>query len=309
MRFEDEKLGLRRRGLTVIEIVVAIFLVGLLVAILVPAIQHARGTARRTLCVSNLRQIGAALHQFDGVHGTLPPMAEEGFSCQRLLLPFLDHVALDRAISDDSHHVELPRIVVLTCPEDRVHEGASFINYAMNIGTGWVDNGFDGLFRDSQETGRNAGGISLGEVRDGLSQTAAFSEMLVSEVRSGQREDFLGMQSRRTVWQVIPSDTTQAGYQDFVERCGSEPRMSQSRPTPLRGRRWLYHSLPANTYMHRLPPNSNSCTNGGAYLPGVYSAASNHAEGVNLLFADGHVEFIANNVARDVWQEFGTPGT
>lgn len=62
-----------RRGFTVIELLVAVSIVGILLALLLPAIQQAREAARRMTCRNNLRQLGLALHNYEAAHGVFPP--------------------------------------------------------------------------------------------------------------------------------------------------------------------------------------------------------------------------------------------
>jgi prepilin-type N-terminal cleavage/methylation domain-containing protein/prepilin-type processing-associated H-X9-DG protein len=62
-----------RRGFTVIELLVATFIMGVLIAILLPAVQAARESARRTQCRNNLKQMGIALHLYHDTHGVFPP--------------------------------------------------------------------------------------------------------------------------------------------------------------------------------------------------------------------------------------------
>jgi prepilin-type N-terminal cleavage/methylation domain-containing protein/prepilin-type processing-associated H-X9-DG protein len=128
----------QRCGFTLIELLVVIAIIGVLVALLLPAVQAAREAARRSQCVNNLKQLGLALHNYDAVHQTLPPGYVSNFDASgndlgpgwgwaAMLLPQLEAAPIYQAINfnlnielSQNQTSRLPILKVLLCPSDQV---------------------------------------------------------------------------------------------------------------------------------------------------------------------------------------------
>jgi prepilin-type N-terminal cleavage/methylation domain-containing protein len=95
----DGSTRARRRnakGFTLVELLVVIAIIGILVALLLPAIQAAREAARRTQCVNNLKQIGLAVQNYHGSRNRLPPMriSDHQQTLAVLILPYLEETTI-----------------------------------------------------------------------------------------------------------------------------------------------------------------------------------------------------------------------
>src|SRR5882724_1795463 len=88
----------RRRAFTLVELLVVIAIIGVLVALLLPAVQAAREAARRMQCTNHLRQLSLSLHNFHDINGTFPkqvsPGGVTGVSWLVSVLPYLEQKSL-----------------------------------------------------------------------------------------------------------------------------------------------------------------------------------------------------------------------
>jgi prepilin-type N-terminal cleavage/methylation domain-containing protein len=117
-----------RRGFTLVEALVCLSIIGLLLALLIPAVQSAREAARRIQCAANLKQLGIALHGYHNPYGSLPSGQEMSLSQSSnwvKILPYLEQTALYHAVNHQVsiYHaanltIQTTRLSVLMCPSD-----------------------------------------------------------------------------------------------------------------------------------------------------------------------------------------------
>ncbi len=355
----------KRKAFTLIELLVVIAIIGVLVGLLLPAVQAAREAARRMQCSNNLKQIGIAIHNYHDsfkstptnftTAGTSTGATTSGFySWLAMLLPFVEQQNLYNSIdfriplADRSHYGNSGNFTNYTispshrnaaaaatlvpgfvCPSDpagtlRVHGSERLApgSYAGNVG--WpkgssfpgsamilTQNGFIGLGSPEGNDPWQTPKVRFADVTDGLSNTAAAAERLISNfslqtspwggqyVPNGVREGMLsycagGMAAR-------PLDR-------WVPYCAS---VTPSDPTYVRkhGHIWMSGwTFAANTYMHVMPPGERNCHIYGGEHDGnnIVTPSSFHSGGFNLLMADGSVRFQSIGVEDRIWWSLGS---
>jgi prepilin-type N-terminal cleavage/methylation domain-containing protein/prepilin-type processing-associated H-X9-DG protein len=305
----------KRSAFTLVELLVVIAIIGILVALLLPAVQFAREAARRMQCSSQLKQFGVAMHTYHDTLRTLPPgRTSKSISTHAHLLPFMEYQDFHRLIdfSQSSSNAanavaRATKIPIFNCPSDRldaVINGLAGTNYRACQGSGILWNGTavttpggtnygipapNGVFYEKSGTG-------FGEITDGLSNTAAFSEHIrgdSSNAIATDRMDTFGPKTHPTTPDQAMQDCQNLNWIDLQYQNVSDV-----------GVPWLegYHST--TIYFHVSGPNKRSCM----FPPGLIAttANSNHPNGVNLLMCDGSVRFVQNMVNLQTWRRIGS---
>ena len=311
-------MSARRRAFTLIEVLVVIAITGLLIGLLLPAVQMARAAAWRTHCANNLKQIGQAIHlhaeardTFPG--GTGPGPAFPSYLVQ--LLPHLEAVPLYNAINLGGE-VDLigaanstalgQRPGVFLCPSDagRRPDMEDAVNYAGNAGRN--AHAGEGVFIGKP--------LATRDITDGLSHTAGVAEWLVG---AGFGVDFIEGQGRdlskfdrnrqryklRQVYSDSPLDLAA-----FVRVCGTldpadiDPRGISGVP---KGSLWLTGGILGGTlYNHVMRPNQPSCW--ADQDKNAVTASGLHGGGAHVLTMDGAVRFVKDSIDPQVWSAAGT---
>ncbi len=328
------QVNMRRRGVTLVELLVVVAIIGTLVAVLLPAVQAARDTARRTSCTNNLRQIAIAAANHESARGRLPIGAESRpwaaqpdhphqffrWSVLAHLSPYYEEEQLLRsldltvplyigltadAIAPQNKPIVALKVPLFLCPADRMTTVSTLFgptNYAGCAGSGaggGTPFDTDGLFGINSRT-------RLKDVSDGLSKTVAFSESLLGDGPIAGRTA-AGINTATGYGFVFVTPLTDAAcnrpfYYNF---------------TDLRGFSWANGEYRTTLYNHARSPNSPmldclAAVMSSADLARMYAgygwraARSRHSGGVNVAMADGSVRFVGDDVDPGVWKAAAT---
>jgi prepilin-type processing-associated H-X9-DG protein len=302
-----------------VELLVVMAVIGVLVALLLPAVQSAREAARRVACSNHLKQLGLALHHFHDIHRRFP--AGRGaplpvvFSAQAHLLPYMEEENLQDLIDFSSapttfsvpgttydgsanYLAATTAVAVLQCPSDtgsgRV-SGSPFgaTSYAANAGSGLADYG---NLRDADGVFYLGSAINFRDLLDGSTHTAAFSERLLG---TGQPAAGVSPQIiQRSMWELpVGSDPTPSA-------CAA--RASESWYVE-RGAKWILGNYGNTLYNHYYSPNAIQwdCMNMNQQKA-LGTARSRHPGGVMVSFCDGSVRFVLQTISQEVWRAAST---
>ncbi len=281
-------LSRRLRGFTLVELLVVIAIIGILIALLLPAVQAAREAARRSQCVNNLKQIALAFHNYHDSFKTFPPgyvndtwsrnnLPRPLWAWGALILPFVEQSGIYDTLgvsrrqaahipTTDVAIMELlaVRINVYLCPSDIIED---------TVGELVFNNDQDGRASGDLKTKtRNSGwmgksnyvaseSVCCFETSHNAHNMADISDGTANTMLVGEREQ---LHNRAGHWPGYGGTTAGTGFRVVV---------------------------PINFFCEDMKPEE--CSTG---MCGRYSLTSAHPGGVNVAFADGAVRFLSQTI-------------
>jgi prepilin-type N-terminal cleavage/methylation domain-containing protein/prepilin-type processing-associated H-X9-DG protein len=266
-----------RRAFTLIELLVVIAIIGVLIALLLPAVQKVREAANRSQCQNNLKQIGLACHAYHDAHQALPsgytatapyPSTSPGWGWTAYLLAYLEQESLHRQINFNLPVEGQPAIrnvlKIYLCPSDTPPTSAFAVtdftfgtlcmaapcSYAVTVGDDPVEvdapDGNGVFYRNSK--------IRLTDITDGTNNTTMIGDRAWADTKG--------------IWAGAPNGGV-------------------TRPGPTNPWTSATGSTQAHILVHNNWINITTDADGG-----LDDFSSKHTGGANLLFADGSVRFI-----------------
>lgn len=312
----------RKAAFTLVELLVVIAIIGILIALLLPAVQAAREAARRSQCSNNLKQIALAFHNYADTHKKFPAYqypvvgtnSWEGHSALTMVLPFMEQgpvyekVDFRKKWDDTAVQPNRVKIGTLLCPTDADYPNYSYPgnNYVVcggarvNLYDGGGAVNASGMFLRNRES-------TFADVRDGTSNVVMLSELL-----KGDGNDS-ALNKDRDFTNNLTGYTDQFPAQSEIESLGVTCDSSaNSWHASNAGREWM-GPFPGHTAFNTVaPPNWNhfSCCTGGTYgyacdRNGIVPARSSHPGGVNVAMGDASVRFISETIDLTIWQRAG----
>ena len=324
-----------RRGFTLIELLVVIAIIGVLVALLLPAVQAAREAARRMQCTNNLKQLGLGLHNYESIAGALPPAAVLsgtgntvttwiGWSVHGRILPFMEQGPMFNAINFD-HSGESPQnvtvasqsLAVLLCPSEvdprpaPSNVGLSNVtNYGFCMGDWFVWGGFRG------PENRSAFGPNRSrrwaDFADGTSTTVVATE---GKAKQPLYRDCGGLSRVKDPYNVPGTDASTLDVVPEYRGTGCEFKTGHSE--------WTDGQAHHTGFTTAWTPNTQSVGSSPSGAPldlditgqrekrggptfAAITARSYHPGGVNALLGDGSVRFVKDDIDGPTWRALGT---
>lgn len=326
----------RRRGFTLVELLVVIAIIGILVALLLPAVQAAREAARRMQCGNHLKQIGLAILNYESTYKRLPigwngftdPVQTTTFRWSYLagILPYLEQGQVLEGLNlsltlyppgggQAPRPVHVPMISVkiptYLCPSDHGQMVSSPTGLFDSAPTNYVACFGSGLnmLADSNDDGQmdqRADGIfcsvawrPLADCIDGTSNTVAVSESLLGP--GGADQPAATRPNPQTHLALVVPLTTVT-----VANCDQAVPAGVNRFVSSRGRVWAGQGYENTAYNHFFAPNTKRYDCYFWVAQGFKAARSRHPGGVQALRLDGSASFISDTIDLGTWRNLAT---
>ena len=325
-----------RTAFTLIELLVVIAVIAILIALLVPAVQKVRDAAARAQCQNNLRQIGLALHNYEGAKKAFPPsfVIQPGtvlagnngsWSVHGRLLPYIEQASayrmVDLGIAWDAQTatgVPTLRIPIYVCPSElndkvRTNGGTAFVypqTYGFNFGTWFVydparGTGGDGVFFPNSK-------VRSTDIRDGLSNTLAAAEVkaFTPYVRNTAEPGAsppatpaaLAALAGGGQFKLGPTVNDNTGHTEWPDG-----RVHHSGFTTVFTPNTFVRYVHSDGNTYDLDYNSRQEGNSATLKTyAAITARSFHGGTVNVLLMDGSVRSVDNAIGLQIWRGLGT---
>ncbi len=322
-----------KHGFTLVELLVVIAIIGILIALLLPAVQAAREAARRMQCTNNMKQFGLAIHCFLDVHRKLPtawtcepkPLSPhpsyknnsppDQHTVFAQILPFMEQDVLKelfnfeyRTLDDMNREATNHEITSYQCPSDDA-QGRKIIaglsgdryysrsNYAVCLGSNTMVINSGGTIASLAAMGKTFNpNITL----DNDGAFCPCENKKIADLTDGTSHIVLASEVR-----AGQADGGSTGWD--TRGWWSWPNMGGCIYTHLTTPNTTIADLMYPSECPPDPPNDMPCTvNGGSQDEHFAAARSRHPGGVNALFGDGHVSFFNDDIDATVWQWLGS---
>lgn len=284
----------RHRAFSLIEVITVIAIILLIAGLLLLAVQSARESVRKLTCTNNLKQIGLAFQNYEATYKMLPAGATPKLAISPFvaILPQLEQSAIfdqfDFSKFDiyDLGPVIQTRIATYRCPSTQLQEIAR-TDYALNRGTTLTpDRDSPWLFEERQWP------VSS-HFRNGTSNTALLAEIcpFVPGITQG-------------AYRRISTGFISTKEKESIAMADCESALESPTSHFDNGRVWVGSGT--YNYYHLRLPNQWSCENRGGVQESLDTAVSMHSSGVNVLFADGHIDFVTEEIYSSAWMALGS---
>lgn len=331
-----------RRAFTLVELLVVIAIIGLLMAMLLPAIQSAREASRRAACKNNLRQLGVAVLNYVSAREHFPSLGatpQTSFSIHAQCLPYLDQMKMFKMIDfaeplmlgggggmtvNPIHAVASQQVVpAFLCPSDNGDPHFSgYLTYPddesksdkvpKSAGTNYVVCGGSGTETNYDLRYPSDGmfwadsAVRPGEICDGTSHTMLMSECLLGlgrDTRGPSPESSTRQMAKQCSKYKLNED--EPGLEGVTNPDLLDILAGANYWQGIRGAAWIWGRDSMTTFSAYMTPNDPS-PDFLARATGFFAARSSHPGGVHILLADGSVHFISDLVELSVWRALST---